>query len=170
MRFAVSVPRFAAMVAVLIGAVAPTAVLDAWPAYRQIGPDEAVVKLSFTHGADRSADCHRNSPEDLAKLPPNMRRPMACPRGRRAVLTELEIDGRVIHAETVAPTGLAGDGPSQLYRRFRVPAGPHRLAVRLRDSARAEGFDHEAKRDVTLAPGQNFTIDFRPDAGGFVLR
>jgi hypothetical protein len=32
--------------------------------------------------------------------------------------------------------------------------------ARLRDSARTEGFDHEAARQVTLAPGQNFAIDF----------
>lgn len=170
MSASTGLPRMIAMVAVLTVAVAPTAILDAWPAYRQIGPDEAVIKLSFTHGADRSAGCRRQTQEELAKLPPNMRRPLECPRGRRAVVTELEIDGRIVHAQSVPPTGLASDGPSQLYRRFAVPAGPHRIVARLRDSARTEGFDHEAARQVTLAPGQNFAIDFRPNAGGFVMR
>jgi hypothetical protein len=51
-----------------------------------------------------------------------------------------------------------------------VPAGPHAVAVRLRDTPRSEGFDHAKSADVVLAAAQNFVIDFRPEDNGFVFR
>jgi hypothetical protein len=141
-----------------------------WPAYRQIPADAAVVKLSFTHGADRSAECRRRTAEELAKLPPNMRRPMDCPRERRAVDTELSLDGRTIYAASLRPSGLSRDGPSQVYKRFSVPAGEHTIVARLRDTPRPEGFDYERTLTVMLQPGQSLAIDFRPELGGFVFR
>lgn len=141
-----------------------------WPAYRQIPPDTAVVKLSFTHGADRSAECRRRTPEELAKLPPNMRRPMDCPRQRRAVDTALSIDGRTIFVASLPPGGVWGDGPSQVYKRFTVPAGEHTIVARLRDTPRPGGFDHERTATVFLQAGQSLAIDFRPELGGFVFR
>ncbi len=48
-----------------------------------------------------------------------------------------------------------------VYRRFPVKAGRHRIEVRMRDSARTQGFDYEGAFDVTLAPARHFVIDFR---------
>jgi hypothetical protein len=141
-----------------------------WPAYRQVPPDAAVVKLSFTHGADRSSECRRRTPEELAKLPPNMRRPLECPRERRAVVTELAVDDRTIFAASLPPGGLWRDGPSRVYKRFTLPAGDHIIVARLRDTPRLSGFDYEHTAKVTLRPGQSLAIDFRPELGGFVFR
>jgi hypothetical protein len=166
-------PRYAGWAGqflVMAAIAAFAAALSDGPAYRQIPDDAAVVKLSFTHGADRSAECRRRTPEELGKLPPNMRRPMECPRARRAVHAELSIDGRTIYAASLAPSGLSGDGPSQVYKRFTVPAGEHVIVARLRDTPRPDGFDHERTTKVTLLPRQSFAIDFRPDLGGFVFR
>jgi hypothetical protein len=71
--------------------------------------------------------------------------------------------------ESLPPTGLAGDGPSRVYRRFAVAAGEHRLRLRLRDTARSDGFDHEHAATVSLRPGQNLVVDFRAGSG-FVIR
>ncbi len=56
--------------------------------------------------------------------------------------------------------------------RQRLDAGRgrrHRLVMRLRDTARAEGFDHERTAEVTVAPRQRFVVDFGADHGGFVF-
>jgi hypothetical protein len=51
------------------------------PAHTHSPPDMALIKLSFAHGAQKE-DCRRRTAEELAKLPPNMRRPMVCSRER----------------------------------------------------------------------------------------
>ena len=43
-------------------------------------------------------------------------------------------------------------------------------AERLRDSARSESFDYEREVEVDLVPGQNFVVDFRAEAGGFIFK
>jgi hypothetical protein len=51
-----------------------------------------------------------------------------------------------------------------------VPAGPHRITARLRDSRQGDGFDYETTRQVELSPWQSLAIDFNTDAGGFLFR
>jgi hypothetical protein len=139
------------------------------PAYTHFPPDMALIKLSFAHGAKKE-ECRRRTPEELAKLPPNMRRPMACGRERLPVTVELLLDGAPLYQAVLPPTGLAGDGPSRTYQRFAVPPGRHELVARLRDSDRGEGFDYERTAVVELKPAQSLAIDFRAEMGGFVLR
>jgi hypothetical protein len=50
-----------------------------------------------------------------------------------------------------------------------VPAGPHVIAVRMRDSGRSQGFDYSESGQIVLASAQNFVVDFRRDVG-FVFR
>ncbi len=150
-------------VAVVVGA----AVLSAWPAWRTIPEGTAVVKLAFSHGGQRQ--CRELTAEELEDLPPNMRRTEVCDRERPPVRVELEIDGETVFAGDLPPTGLAGDGPSQVYESFVVPAGTHELAVRLSDDPAKEGFEYTATREVTLAPEQNLAIDFAPEQGGFTF-
>jgi len=137
------------------------------PSYQRLPDGHALVKLSFAHGADRKGGCRQLSREELAKLPPNMRMARSCPRERLPVVVELELDGDMIFAETLPPTGLHGDGPSQTYQRINVPAGRHRFVARLRDTDREEGFDYVQETEVDLKPGQNFAIDFNAAKGGF---
>ena len=44
------------------------------------------------------------------------------------------------------------------------------IAVRMRDTPRTDGFDHERKAVVTLVDDQLFVIDFRAESGEFVFR
>ncbi len=140
------------------------------PSWRHHDPDEAQVKLSFSHAGERAGECRRLTPEEIAALPPNMRRPTDCPRRRVPVHVELEIDGTLTVAETLAPSGIAGDGPSTAYRRIPVTAGRHRIVARLRDTRRESGFDYEVEREVELAPQQNLVVDFQSTLGGFQFR
>jgi hypothetical protein len=144
--------------------------LASWPIYRQVPEGSAIVLLTFVHGADRKADCRRLSPAEIAKLPPNMRKVQDCPRGRRPVHVELDLSGRNLFRASLPPTGIAGDGPSRVYQRFVVPSGQYEIAARLRDTARAEGFDHARKETVELTAGQMLVVDFRAESGGFVFR
>jgi hypothetical protein len=142
----------------------------AWPVYRQTPRGTAVVVLTFVHGADRKAECRRLTPQEIAKLPPNMRRVEDCPRRRQPLQVELDVGGRNIYRASLPPTGIAGDGPSRVYERFVLPAGEYDIAVRMRDKPRTEGFDYERKGRVGLAPDQLFVIDFRAESGEFVFR
>ena len=158
--------RFVVIAALFAGVAA----LSDWPRYSQIPENAGVVMLSFVHGADRKGECRRLTPQEIAKLPPNMRRVQDCPRGRRAIYVELDVDGRSAYRSDLPPTGIAGDGPSRVYRRFVLPAGRHDVAVRMRDTARAAGFDHERRESVVLSPDQMLVIDYRPENGSFIFR
>lgn len=139
------------------------------PRYTHVVPENAVVQLSIVHNAKREGECRRRTEQELAELAPNMRNPLDCPRGRLPITVELAIDSRQVFAVTAPPTGLAGDGPSRVHERFVLPAGTHRLSVRMRDTAREIGFDYEAERTVNLAPRQKLVIDFKAEAGGLVF-
>ncbi len=140
------------------------------PAYTHFPPDRAQIKLAVVHGGQPVTPCRRLSREELAELPPNMRRPQECPRERLPLLVEVLLDGRTLYRASLPPTGLAGDGPSRAYGRFAVAPGRHEITARLRDSRREDGFDYELTETVELAPRQNLAIDFRPETGGFIFR
>jgi hypothetical protein len=146
------------------------AVFSSWPAYNHLPSDYALIKLSFTHHAERVHECEAVSAEELAKLPPNMRAPMKCPRERSPVTVEVDIDGNLAHRETALPSGLSGDGAASVYRRIPLPAGMHRLSVRLRDSVRSEGFNFERSEIVDLGRAEILIIDFDAEQGGIVLQ
>lgn len=139
------------------------------PLYRQLAPDQAQIKLSFAHGSARLHECRRLTSEEIAKLPPEKRRPNTCSRERVPLQIQLRVDDRTILDETLQPTGLAADGPVRIYRKFAVRAGAHVIMVRLRDDRGKGGVDYQARRAVVLAPGQNLAIDFKQDAGGFIF-
>ena len=144
-------------------------VFSDWPRYTTSPPDQAQIMLSFSHGGARKGGCRRLSAEEIAELAPNMRRPEICPRERLPLLVELVLDGRTLFRAELPPSGLSKDGPSQVHERFLVAPGPYRMTVRLRDSARAEGFDYERSEDIDLRAMQNFVVDFRADTGGFLF-
>lgn len=144
-------------------------IFSASPAYTHLDPGKALLKVSFSHAGAAIRECRRLTPEEIAKLAPNMRRPDDCPRERVPLHLVVELDGEPLIEETLAPTGLWGDGPSNVYLKFPLFAGPHRLTLRLRDSRRDEGFDYESQVDVDLDPQQNLVVDFRPATGGFTV-
>ena len=159
--------RAFAQFALYAGFALLVATFSYWPPYARIDPDSAVSKLSFSHAGDLREPCRTLSPEELAALAPNMRSGVDCPRERVSVVVELEIDGERVYRAELPPSGLADDGPSSVYERFEVSAGHHRIRVRLRDTVRESGFDHEGTAAIHLSARQSFVIDFRPELGGF---
>jgi ferredoxin/coenzyme F420-reducing hydrogenase delta subunit len=139
------------------------------PAYTYLADHEALLKLSFSHAGQPLKPCRRYTPEELAKLPFNQRTATSCERGRWPVYVEFELDGRVVYSGSHEPAGLWNDGPSTVYERFEVPAGPHRIVARLRDDGRERGFTAVAERTEHLEPGENFVVDYRAADGGFAF-
>ena len=145
-------------------------VFSQWPSYQHLAPDKALVKLSFSHQGERLGECVEQTLEELAKLPPNMRAPMKCPRERSPVTVELDIDGAPALRRTAAPSGLSRDGASAVYQRLVVRAGEQRLSVRMNDDARHPGFAYQKDVSVRLAPAQILVIDFDAENGGITLK
>ena len=140
------------------------------PLYQQFPDGHAQIKLSFAHGAARTKECRRLTSQEIAKLPPSQRRPNTCERARVAMHVQLDLDGETIYDARLEPTGLAGDGPARVYRKFAVPAGSHTIVARLRDTRETSGFNYETRHEVDLVPGQNLAVDFKADAGGFIFQ
>lgn len=143
---------------------------SASPRYRHLQPDQALLRLSFSHPGKLKADCRRRTPDELAKVPANMRAPLDCPRERSPVVVRVELDGAELYHETFAPSGLSRDGASTGYRRAPIAAGRHRVRAQFNDDARASGFTFESDRVIDVAAGQVVLIDFAPERGGVVIR
>lgn len=139
-----------------------------WPKYQQIPSDVALIKLSISHLGER--ECRKRTPEELAKMPPNMRAPLDCPRERSDIRLEMDLDGEPIFRTVLHPTGLYKDGVSTIYRRFEVKAGSHQIAVRMNDNLVKPGFNFVKEEEINLRPGQVMVIDFNPDKGGLFFQ
>ena len=139
------------------------------PVFTYLGPDQALLKLSFIHAGQPLIACRHYTPEELAKTSVNRRRATDCARGRWPVTVELDLDGRPLYRGTHEPAGLWDDGPSSVYARFEVPAGRHRIDARLRDDGSKQGFAYSGSEVVEFAPGANFVVDFSAADGGFVF-
>ena len=144
--------------------------LSASPAYDYADSGKATIKLSLSHAANRVKPCVRLTPEEIARLAPNMRRSESCERQRLPLTVELEIDGETAANVRALPSGLWNDGPASIYERLEVEPGAHTITARLRDSDRSEGWDYTHTEDAMLVSGRYFTITFRAETGGFSFR
>jgi hypothetical protein len=160
--------RFAAQLALYAPLMAILAYFSTEPRFSVVAPGEALVRVSFIHATQRRQACRERTPEELAKLAPNMRAALDCPRERAPLLVEVELDGKLVLRREVQPSGLRRDGNVVVYERMALPAGRHRIVARLRD--RAEGdFNFMKDETVELAGGQTLIIDFNAAKGGFAF-
>jgi hypothetical protein len=156
--------------ALLYGAFAATlGYFSTSPVFEPLPPGHALIRLSLNHAGQRKVACRTRTPEELAKLAPNMRAAEDCSRERAPVLVKVELDGVQVANIVAAPTGLSRDGASVAYRRIPVVAGTHRVKVSLADNA-AGTFDRVREEEMRLEPGRVLVIDFEPGKGGIVLR
>ena len=163
LRYLVQIAAFASF-AVFIGYFSSS------PPFQYAQAESAVVKLSLSHAAERIEPCVLLTPEQVAELAPNMRRTESCERARLPLVVELDVDGQRVLALQAEPSGLWGDGPASIYQRFNLAPGQYQMAVRLRDTARTDGWDYTHTQDVTLSAGRYLTITFKAENGGFVIR
>lgn len=140
------------------------------PSYTYHDAEMALIMVSFSHSSERKEECRRFTPEELAALAPNMRRPMDCKRERVPVYVEVTLDGNSLLSKSYNPTGLAKDGSASIYERISVKPGQHQLIAKLRDSGRETGFDYESDTSINIKPKELFVIDFRKELGGFYFQ
>lgn len=139
------------------------------PVYTHLPPEQALIKLSIVHGAQRKGKCRKRTKEELEAMNPNMRTPLDCPRERLPIRIEILLDGKVLYDRSVTAVGLAHGGSTRVYERFPVASGRHELVARMVDSARTEGYDFERAATIDLSPQENFVVDFRAESGGFLF-
>ncbi len=142
---------------------------SASPAYHHLPAGRALLRLSISHAGQLVGECRKPTPEELARLPPNMRQPEICPRQRSPLRVRVELDGAPIYDEVLAPKGFSRDGTASAYRTFPIAAGTHRIRALVRDTVRIQGFNYERAASVDLAPGQALTIDFSVAKGGVLF-
>jgi hypothetical protein len=139
------------------------------PPYVHLPDGQGVVKLSFQHAGQRKEACRERSPEELAKLAPNMRAASVCPRERAPLTVEIEMDGKPLFAMVAQPTGFSKDGAATVYRRVAVPAGEHHFVAKMKDTMGGD-FGFVGRRTIELKSGRLLVIDFDAKEGGWVFR
>jgi len=92
--------------------------------------DRAAVRLAWRARGARVEECRRPSAEELARLPPHMRREEIC-EGRvlphRLVVT---LDDRVVIDEVVHAAGAHADRPLFVYHEIAATPGRHAFTAR----------------------------------------
>jgi len=139
------------------------------PSYTNIKEDHAVIKLTLNHSGKRLEPCRKLTPDEIARLAPNMRVTEVCPRERSPVTLELILDDERLYHAVIQPSGVQRDGKANVYHRFVVPSGRHKLKVQLNDDVDVEGFTHVKAEEITLQPRQVMVIDFRKEVGDFLV-
>jgi hypothetical protein len=130
------------------------------PSISLIGENEARLTIAFAHAGQLREPCRMLSQEELNQLAPNMRKLDDCPRERSPVTIEAELDGESIYHAVLQPPGLFDDGGVDVFHSARIRAGDHRLVLRMNDSVRIDGFNHEFNQDVTIEPARILLIGF----------
>ena len=127
-------------------AMAALAALSRVP-YREPGAGDAVLRLSWRVRGIRVQECRTLTPEELAALPPHMRRPEVCEGRIAPYRLRLRVDGRVLADTLVHAAGAREDRPVYVFREFRVEPGVHRVELRFdREAGGGEGAGEEHER------------------------
>ncbi len=140
------------------------------PPYQRLEEDQAVLTIAFGHAGQPVRPCIVRTPEELEKLPPNMRNPMDCPRERSPVALEITLDGNTILEHSYQPPGLSKDGSVDVYRSLTIPAGKHKIVARMNDNVQVEGYNYEDEVELDIPPGKLLLVQFRTELDKFVFR
>jgi len=92
-------------------------------------PEQSVIRLTWRVRSHRQEACRRLTPEELAALPPHMRREEVCEGRLLPYHLRVVLDGRTILEEEVRPAGVRADRPLYVYHEIPVAPGEQRLEV-----------------------------------------
>lgn len=145
----------------------PIAYFTQQPAHRHLAEGMAELKIAVRHAGAIMGECTAVQAGTYTALPGDKQRPQICPRERSPLKLELLMDGKPLYRATVPASGLHNDGVSSVYRRFTVPAGTHRLQLRMNDNSAEEGYGWELEQEVVLQPAQVMVANFKD---GFRLK
>ncbi|HEY5655089.1 MAG TPA: hypothetical protein VIS04_04565 [Woeseiaceae bacterium] len=145
-------------------------VFSAWPDFALRKAGEGKVTLAFSHAGQLLGECRQLSQEELQALPPNMRNPLDCPRGRHDVVVSFVVDGEEVFSRAMPPTGVWGDGEASIYHRLPMAGGAHSVFIGMADSGRESGFDYELDTALDVRDGDHIVIEFDALARKFILK
>ena len=131
------------------------------PTHQHLGPDTAILKIAVRHAGKIVGECTAVSAAQYANQAATVQRAEICPRNRSPLQLELLIDGDTLYSATVPASGLHDDGVSSMYRRFKLPAGPHRVQLLMNDDVSAEGYTWQLDQDIELQPAQVMVASFK---------
>jgi hypothetical protein len=162
--------RYVAQAALYAAFAAVVGYFSTQPSFSLLRPNDGLLRLSILAPGKPRFECRQRTPEELAKMPPQMRVQADCPRERSPVHVRVELDGAAVIDDAFPPAGLSRDGASAGYRRLAVPSGTHELKVQVNDDMRHSGFIYERAERIAIVPGQIVLIDFNPEQGGVLIR
>jgi len=127
------------------------------PGYQYADGQSSVLKLVVRHSGVLLGECRVMSQPELMKLPPNMRIPEDCPRGKAPLSVSLLVDDRVFYDGIIKPSGLHSDGVLALYQQFNIPPGQAsvRLAI---ESAKQDLQLFE--REINVRPSDVLLLEY----------
>jgi hypothetical protein len=128
--------------------------------------DDGALRLAWRYRSQPVERCRAATPEELAKLPPHMRRTTICERGLRSYVLEVSVDGGAAHVDTVRARGARADRPLAVFGQVPVRPGAHAVRVTF---APIGGGPEPLTLDTTIAvaPRQIWLVTL--DAGGTTL-
>lgn len=90
----------------------------------------AVVRLAWRARGERVRDCHRLTPEELAKLPAHMRQEEVCEGRILPYRLMVALDDSGVVDQLVHGAGAREDRPLYVFQDLKVKPGVHRISVR----------------------------------------
>ncbi len=115
--------------------------------------------VSFRQPGTVAELCRDLSAEEIAALPPHMRRTRECTRARVPVRLRISLDGREVHASAHAGAGLWNDGESVALVRLYPAPGEHVVTVEIGDQP-GDGFSLRSERAVRFERGRRQVVLF----------
>ena len=132
------------------------------PNYKNLDEGIAVLKVAVRHPGEIIGECTSSAVEGHGMRPSSMTQAIeVCPRERSPLQLELVLDGKILYSATVPPSGLHNDGISSMYRRFELPAGSHKLQIKMNDDVKVEGYNWQLEQEIILAPAQVMVASFK---------
>lgn len=90
---------------------------------------EAVLRLALRAAHGKAEICRERSAEELEALPQHMRQPRLCEEVAPPYRLSVQVDGKDVLDEKIAPGGFRGDRPLVVDRQVEVAPGTVRLEI-----------------------------------------
>ncbi|HEU4431580.1 MAG TPA: hypothetical protein VFT98_22660 [Myxococcota bacterium] len=132
-------------------------------------PSRAALRLAWRAHGEAALQCRRPSAEELARLPVHMRREEICERRLPTFRLVVEIDGARALAESVAPSGAAGDRAAVVLRELPLAPGAHELNVTFEPEQGGAAAKRLSRR-IHVRPGEVALVMEDPHTRELVVR
>lgn len=121
--------RYGLAAAVAVALTAALVVCSGLP-YVDDSSGDALIRLSWRTVGERIEECREATEEELAALPPHMRRREICEGRMTPFHLAVSIDGAAVFEDRIRPRGARQDRPVYVFQEFPIAPGSHRLEVR----------------------------------------